>query len=370
MGIGTERRRVGLRHGRGSNVLSQVPKVTLRGGSLDGTRRSAREAGLRPRSGAVRAASASAGRAGFSRARTSRYRGRPSRSAQGGQGDGPHGEAGRRQVGAKRGQRAGAVVHDERRAPHGVADPHGQVEPSRAQYQAEVKGGGAPIAKAKSPPGRSARYTRSNSAGRSAGRKCPSAPKLTARSKPPAKGSARASARTHAAPGCARRACASMPALKSTPVTGPRHSGSEDAHARAGAAAHVQSPAERPEPAQRAGGRVENALGGAERRVVELRGQQVVAALDRRQRLDASSRRDGPRGENTGQGYFPDASHAGADVTVPGKRRHRARNIVDAMWAKWVFIASLGAVTSLMRAPVGAIAGVPGGQRPGWSSRR
>ena len=38
-------------------------------------------------------------------------------------------------------------------------------------------------------------------------------------------------------------------------------------------------------------------------------------------------------------------------------------NIVDAMWAKWVFIASLGAVTSLMRAPVGAIAAVPGGQR-------
>ena len=47
---------------------------------------------------------------------------------------------------------------------------------------------------------------------------------------------------------------------------------------------------------------------------------------------------------------------AGADVTVPG-------NIVDAMWAKWVFIASLGAVTSLMRAPVGEIAAVPGGQR-------
>jgi 2-dehydropantoate 2-reductase len=47
---------------------------------------------------------------------------------------------------------------------------------------------------------------------------------------------------------------------------------------------------------------------------------------------------------------------AGADVTVPG-------NIVDAMWAKWVFIASLGATTSLMRAPVGAIAAAPGGQR-------
>ncbi len=47
---------------------------------------------------------------------------------------------------------------------------------------------------------------------------------------------------------------------------------------------------------------------------------------------------------------------AGADVAVPG-------NIVDAMWAKWVFIASLGAVTSLMRATVGDIVAVPGGQR-------
>jgi 2-dehydropantoate 2-reductase len=47
---------------------------------------------------------------------------------------------------------------------------------------------------------------------------------------------------------------------------------------------------------------------------------------------------------------------AGADVAVP-------QNIVDAMWAKWVFIASIGAVTSLMRATVGAIAAVPGGQR-------
>ncbi len=47
---------------------------------------------------------------------------------------------------------------------------------------------------------------------------------------------------------------------------------------------------------------------------------------------------------------------AGADVVVPG-------NIVDAMWAKWVFIASLGAVTALMRATVGDIVAVPGGQR-------
>lgn len=47
---------------------------------------------------------------------------------------------------------------------------------------------------------------------------------------------------------------------------------------------------------------------------------------------------------------------AGAGVTV-------SENIVDAMWAKWVFIASVGAVTSLMRAAVGDIVAVPGGER-------
>jgi 2-dehydropantoate 2-reductase len=32
------------------------------------------------------------------------------------------------------------------------------------------------------------------------------------------------------------------------------------------------------------------------------------------------------------------------------------------MWAKWVFIVSIGVVTSLMRAPVGDIVAVPGGE--------
>jgi 2-dehydropantoate 2-reductase len=47
---------------------------------------------------------------------------------------------------------------------------------------------------------------------------------------------------------------------------------------------------------------------------------------------------------------------AGARVTVPD-------DIVGAMWAKWVFIASIAAVTSLMRAPVGDIVAVPGGEQ-------
>jgi 2-dehydropantoate 2-reductase len=45
---------------------------------------------------------------------------------------------------------------------------------------------------------------------------------------------------------------------------------------------------------------------------------------------------------------------AGAQVTV-------SADIVGAMWTKWVFIASIGAVTSLMRASVGEIVAVPGG---------
>jgi len=48
--------------------------------------------------------------------------------------------------------------------------------------------------------------------------------------------------------------------------------------ASTGAAAHVQSRAERPESAQRARGRVKLAVWSAERRPVELRRQQIVAA--------------------------------------------------------------------------------------------
>jgi 2-dehydropantoate 2-reductase len=47
---------------------------------------------------------------------------------------------------------------------------------------------------------------------------------------------------------------------------------------------------------------------------------------------------------------------AGANVMVRD-------DIVGAMWAKWVFIVSVAAVTSLMRAPVGDIVAVPGGEQ-------
>jgi 2-dehydropantoate 2-reductase len=47
-------------------------------------------------------------------------------------------------------------------------------------------------------------------------------------------------------------------------------------------------------------------------------------------------------------------SAAGAKVTV-------SREIVRDMWAKWVFIASVGAITGLMRAPVGEVVSAPDG---------
>jgi 2-dehydropantoate 2-reductase len=47
---------------------------------------------------------------------------------------------------------------------------------------------------------------------------------------------------------------------------------------------------------------------------------------------------------------------AGANLTVPD-------DIVGAMWAKWVLIVSMAAVTSLMRAPVGDIVAVSGGEQ-------
>lgn len=53
-------------------------------------------------------------------------------------------------------------------------------------------------------------------------------------------------------------------------------------------------------------------------------------------------------------------SGAGFEVTV-------SPSIVTAMWAKWAFITSLGAMTCLMRAPVGDIVAVPGGEGLGPS---
>ncbi len=50
-----------------------------------------------------------------------------------------------------------------------------------------------------------------------------------------------------------------------------------------------------------------------------------------------------------------------AEISVPGFEAVAVPNGLAAMWHKWVFIVAAGVVTCLMRGPVGAIAGVPGG---------
>jgi 2-dehydropantoate 2-reductase len=94
------------------------------------------------------------------------------------------------------------------------------------------------------------------------------------------------------------------------------------------------------------------ALGGVLRIATELADDGTIRVLAPLFEVELGEL-DGSRSARADQlaAAFQDA---GADVAV------RA-DIIRAMWAKWVFIASIGAVTSLMRAPVGDIVAVPGG---------
>ena len=173
--------------------------------------------------------------------------------------------------------------------------------PSSAQYQREVTGGGTAAGKANTPPGRSARYTPADSGG---ARRAGSArgPETNRQAEGPGKRqgpdiSPYPSAVQVRAARLRQHASAEVDASDRFPAQRP-----EDPHASAGATAHVQSPAERAERAQRAGRRAEHATAGAERRAVELRGKKVIAALDRRQRLHRqfthgrALRREHPKG--------------------------------------------------------------------------
>jgi 2-dehydropantoate 2-reductase len=55
-------------------------------------------------------------------------------------------------------------------------------------------------------------------------------------------------------------------------------------------------------------------------------------------------------------------ARVGRELDVPGFELTVRDDIVAAMWQKWVFIATVGATTSLMRAPIGDIVAVPGGR--------
>jgi 2-dehydropantoate 2-reductase len=62
-------------------------------------------------------------------------------------------------------------------------------------------------------------------------------------------------------------------------------------------------------------------------------------------------------------GKMTDRVRAIADIFASGKFGSVAsENVMQEMWEKWVFLASLAASTSLMRAPVGSILAAPGGR--------
>jgi 2-dehydropantoate 2-reductase len=94
------------------------------------------------------------------------------------------------------------------------------------------------------------------------------------------------------------------------------------------------------------------ALGGVLRVMTDLDGDGTIRVLTPMFEVELGEL-DGSRSARADQlaAAFRDA---GAEVSV-------RTDIVRAMWAKWVFIASIGAVTALMRAPVGDIVAVPGG---------
>jgi 2-dehydropantoate 2-reductase len=96
-----------------------------------------------------------------------------------------------------------------------------------------------------------------------------------------------------------------------------------------------------------------NVLGGVLRVATDLADDGTIRVLAPLFEVELGEL-DGSRSERAGRlaAAFTDA---GAEVIV-------SADIVGAMWAKWVFIASIGAVTSLMRAPVGDIVAVSGGE--------
>ena len=95
-------------------------------------------------------------------------------------------------------------------------------------------------------------------------------------------------------------------------------------------------------------------VGGTLRVATELEDDGTIRALAPTFEVEVGEL-DGPPSARVGE-LAAAFRAAGAQVAVRD-------DIVGAMWAKWVFIASIGAVTSLMRATAGEIVAVPGGDR-------
>jgi 2-dehydropantoate 2-reductase len=97
----------------------------------------------------------------------------------------------------------------------------------------------------------------------------------------------------------------------------------------------------------------EHVLGGLCAIAVTLNEHREVVQLAPMQSLNFGER----------DGKLSDRVRAIAEVMASGKFGAVAsEHVVQEMWEKWVFLASLAASTSLMRAPVGAILASPGGR--------
>jgi 2-dehydropantoate 2-reductase len=97
----------------------------------------------------------------------------------------------------------------------------------------------------------------------------------------------------------------------------------------------------------------ERVLGGLCAIAVTLNEQREVIQLQPMQSLNFGER----------DGKMTDRVRAIADIFASGKFGSIAsENIMHEMWEKWVFLASIAASTSLMRAPLGIILAAPGGR--------
>ena len=97
----------------------------------------------------------------------------------------------------------------------------------------------------------------------------------------------------------------------------------------------------------------EHVLGGLCAIAVTLNEHREVVQLAPMQSLNFGER----------DGKLSDRVRAIADMMASGKFGAVAsENVIQEMWEKWVFLATLAASTSLMRAPVGSILASPGGK--------
>jgi 2-dehydropantoate 2-reductase len=96
----------------------------------------------------------------------------------------------------------------------------------------------------------------------------------------------------------------------------------------------------------------ERVLGGLCAIAVTLNEQREVVQLQPMQSLNFGER----------DGQKSDRVRAIAEAFAPVNGAVPSENVIQDMWEKWVFLASIAASTSLMRAPVGAIVAAPGGR--------